>query len=121
MSEMKKKRRLRSVILISAVSAVACGGRAEDNERAPSEKTGGDGDGDGPVIGDPVGDYVGLPVGEPYIGTGGGFIGGTGGTPGGGGFVPGTGGAPGEPPYLGGMGGSSEEFIGDEFIGIPPR
>lgn len=131
MTEIKTKRRLRSVILISAVSAVACGGRAEENDRDGSRETG-DGDGDGPVVGDPIGDYVGQPIGEPpYDGTGGFLIGGSGGNyfvgamptggTGAGGHLVGTGGAPGEPPYLGGMGGSSEEVIGDQTVGVPVR
>lgn len=120
MSEMKKKRRLRSVILISAIGAVACGGRAEDNGR-DSEQTGGDGDGDGDeyVIGDPIGlppdpGSGGYFIGAPPVATGGGFIGGTGGS-----FIPGTGGVPiGEPPPLGGMGGSTDESVG-EVVGTP--
>ena len=115
MSEKKRKRRLRSVILISAVSAVACGGRAQESDRdGPQESSGdgdsqvvgdyvgsmvgGDGDGDEfvglPTVGEPIGDQ---PIGDPpdYIGTGGSFAPGTGG-----------GGPIGVPPELGGMGGT---------------
>jgi hypothetical protein len=128
MIEQKKKRRLRSVILVSAVGAVACGGQAADSGPNNSEMT--TGDGDMPVVGDPVGEPIGDPAcvgtgGCYYIGvpgTGGALIGlpplvGTGGA-----FVgqpPGTGGGPiGVPPELGGMGGTTE-MPGEPVIGIP--
>lgn len=129
MSEQKKKRRLRSVILVSAVSAIACGGHAEDSGSDPSEGTAGDGDGDGTFIGD-VGQPVGDPVGVPdYVGTGG-SVGATGGYPGTGGiYYVGIGGfvgtAPtggaliGDPVEMGGMGGATDQTVGEPFIGVP--
>jgi hypothetical protein len=125
----KKTKKIRSVIVVGAVSAAACGGQVieaegEANGQERSQR-GGDGDGAGgneavgsvyvgdtlppEYIGDP--EYVGEPiyVGDPYVtGTGGVpiYVGlpviGTGGV----GIV----GEPvGIPPYMGGMGGTSDE------------
>lgn len=78
-TERKTKRRLHSVILVSAMSAVACGGKAQGNEndRSPSERSSGDGDGDAAVegtggaliVGVPVGDWVGEPIGDYPVGV----------------------------------------------------
>ncbi len=135
MKDSKKRKRLRSVILVGAVGAIACGGKAEGDERSRTQDREGDGD-----------EYVDYgPVGQPpdyYVGTGG-WVGaiGTGGIPiGTGGVVIGTGGGPscpttdpycigvpGEPPIsggttgFGGMGGDVQDAEEDELVGLRIR
>lgn len=131
MVEQKNKRRLRSVILVSAVSAIACGGKAQgQGGDGPNTSRTGDGDGDtvvqgtgGYFVGQPVGDWVGEPIGDNPVGVPPDYVGtepcssypyecvGT--MP-----DPGTGGAftTGGSPAFGGMGG--EMPVDEETIGI---
>lgn len=100
-----KKKRFRTVILVSAVGAAACGGQVTDDGCMEGECDPFNTSVDETFVGDPVGEAAGgyHVVGTGgYTGTGGGYVG-TGGY----GYV-GT--YPGEPPYLGGAAGSG----GDE-------
>jgi hypothetical protein len=67
-----QKKRLRAVLLISAVGGVACGNLSA-NESPPHRSESGDGDGDGDMVTPPVEptpEYIGLPP-EDERGSGG--------------------------------------------------